>query len=126
MKVIQAIARYFPEPCGGTEVYLDNLARGLQLHQIESVVAASAEGRQETTYDYNGVQVYSYPAFPNPTVAQYYEQELPPGFDYFSRWLKAHKADLYHQHSFHWRLWATPSRTRQKDRHANSGNSSHA
>ena len=103
MKVIQAIARYFPEPCGGTEVYVDNLVRGLQLHKIESVVAAAEVGRQEvTSYDYNGVEVYRYPVFTPPTDAQFHQQELPGGFDYFSQWLKAHKADLYHQHSWHW------------------------
>ena len=103
MKVIQAITRYFPQSYGGTEVYVDNLAQGLQLHKIESVVAAAEVGRQEvTSYDYNGVEVYRYPVFPSPTDAQFHQKELPGGFNYFSRWLKAHKADLYHQHSWHW------------------------
>ncbi len=81
---------------------MDGLVQGLHSYGITGTVAASRHGTQEAVYRHNGVEVYRYPLYPHPTKAQQRQQLPPGGFEYFSRWLEAHPADLYHQHS--WRF----------------------
>lgn len=102
MKSIQALCGYFPKNSGGTEVYVDTLAQELNSQGLESCVVASIDGKEDKTYNYNGVEVYRYPVFPGRTQALYYQQEPHGGFEYFEKWLEVHKgADIYHQHSWH-------------------------
>jgi glycosyltransferase involved in cell wall biosynthesis len=51
---------YFPEPAGGTEVYVRNLARALRNHGYSSCIAAP--GRENVRYDHDGEQVYRFAA----------------------------------------------------------------
>lgn len=102
MKIIHILSWYLPHSSGGTEVYVDGLVQGLRSQGIESLVAASINGKQEQSYQHNGVEVYRYPVFPNPTPAKLDELEEHGGFEYFFSWLKTHKSEIYHQHS--WRF----------------------
>ncbi|MBD2043011.1 glycosyltransferase [Microcoleus sp. FACHB-672] len=102
MRLIHTLSWYFPDTSGGCEVYVDGLVQGLCAYGITGTVAASRHGTQEAVYRHNGVEVYRYPLYPQPTKAQQRQQLLPSGFEYFSRWLEAHPADIYHQHS--WRF----------------------
>lgn len=102
MKLAHTSSWYFPDTSGGVEVYIDALVKHLREAGIASDVAASRQGTEEDTYDCNGVEVYRYPLFPNPTKAQTRQLQPPDGFEYFASWLLAHKADVYHQHS--WRF----------------------
>ncbi|MEL7037386.1 MAG: glycosyltransferase [Cyanobacteria bacterium J06592_8] len=102
MKLIQATSWYFPDSSGGVEVYLDGLVRGLAERHIENIVAAPKTGYEFDYYQYNGIEVYRYPLNPSPSQSQQREQDPPGGFEEFSQWLNAQKADLYHQHS--WRF----------------------
>ncbi|WP_232731764.1 glycosyltransferase [Kamptonema formosum] len=102
MKLIHTSSWYFPDTSGGVEVYLEALVKQLQKAGITSLVAASRQGTQEDSYVERGVEVYRYPLFPNPTKAETGQQKPPEGFEYFANWLRAHKADVYHQHS--WRF----------------------
>lgn len=101
MKTIQSLCGYLPKNSGGTEVYVDALVQELNAQDIESYVVASIDGKQDQTYNYNGVKVYRYPVFEQRTQALYNQQETHGGFEYFEQWLTTHKADLYHQHSWH-------------------------
>ncbi len=100
MKTIQAVARYFPEQCGGIQVHLSELLPGLQAQGVESKIAASVDESQEDTYNYGGVEVYRYPVFPIPKKEPNYGQFPHGGFEYFARWLKQQKADIYNQHQW--------------------------
>ncbi|WP_026734390.1 glycosyltransferase [Fischerella sp. PCC 9605] len=102
MKLIHTTTWYFPDRSGGVEVYIDSLLHGLQAHGVESIVAAPRQGTEEDFYEYNGTLVYRYPVFPNPNKIQQHKQLPHGGFETFANWLKNHKADVYHQHS--WRF----------------------
>jgi hypothetical protein len=55
MKVIHIPFCYYPDPIGGTEVYVETLARDLQLQGVEVVVAAP--GDQDTAYTHDRLPV---------------------------------------------------------------------
>ncbi|MEA5621603.1 glycosyltransferase [Nostoc sp. UHCC 0251] len=104
MKVIQALARYFPDKCGGIQVNLTELLPELRLHDIDIQIAAASNGSQkEETYKYNDVEVYRYPIFPAPKTEPNHGQFPHGKFEYFANWLTKQKADIYHQH--HWEVY---------------------
>ncbi|MBE9051707.1 glycosyltransferase [Nostocales cyanobacterium LEGE 11386] len=104
MKTIQALARYFPDKCGGIQVNLNDLLPKLRSHNIEVKIAAANNGcHQENTYEYSDVEVYRYPVFPSPKTQPNHGQ-IPHGkFEYFANWLSRQQADIYHQH--HWEVY---------------------
>ncbi len=103
MKIIQALARYFPDKCGGIQVNLNDLIPILQANNIEIKIAAASNGSfQQTTYEYNNVEVYRYPVFPVPKIQPNHGQFPHGKFEYFANWLASQKADIYHQH--HWEV----------------------
>jgi glycosyltransferase involved in cell wall biosynthesis len=100
MKVAHALAWYFPDTSGGTEVYVDGLARELRRSGIETVVAAAREGENETSYQHNGIPVFRYPLFA-PQGRDDIRGTVPHGgFERFARWLESHTPDVYHQHTW--------------------------
>lgn len=103
MKVIQALARYFPDKCGGIQVNLKELIPELRSHGIEiQIAAATIASAKASSYEYDNVDVYRYPAFPAPKKEPNHGH-LPHGeFAEFANWLSQQKADVYHQH--HWEV----------------------
>lgn len=63
MKIL-FVTPHFPPELGGVELYVFNLARGLQqTHHVEVVVVTShAEGKKQTVEGYQGIKVYRLPA----------------------------------------------------------------
>lgn len=101
MKTIQAVARYFPDKCGGIQIRLSELLPVLKDDGIESKIAAAREGsQQEETYDYNGIEVYRYPVLSRPKLEPNHGEIPHAGFAYFASWLKEQKANIYHQHQW--------------------------
>lgn len=100
MKVIHTLGWYFPEYSGGTEVYVEGLVQELRSQGAYCTVAAPRNGRQEDSYQYNGIEVYRYPVFPASSTKQIRGHLPHGGFEYFANWLKKQKADLYHQHAW--------------------------
>lgn len=49
---------YFPDPCGGTEVYVDALAQGLSEHGFRNAIAAP--GERTVCYLHNGLPVHRF------------------------------------------------------------------
>ena len=99
MNVVHAVGWYFPESSGGTEVYVDALARNLLVHGVESSVAAATDGPSSSEYAWNGVNVRRYP------VAAARAGEMSLGgrhgrFDEFANWLRRQDVAIYHQHSW--------------------------
>lgn len=56
---------YFPDQCGGTEVYVAALCRELSVMGINNTVAAP--GEKEAAYAYDGIQVRRFGIDPQPT-----------------------------------------------------------
>lgn len=100
MKTIQAVARYFPESCGGIHIHLSEILPVLEAMGVESKIAASQDDPKENFYTYNGVEVYRYPVSPTPKPEPNHGPSPHGGFEHFARWLKAQKADIYHQHQW--------------------------
>ncbi len=55
MKIIHLPYTYFPDPSGGTEVYVHTLAKALQQCGVESLVVAP--GSEAGAYEYEGVRI---------------------------------------------------------------------
>lgn len=100
MKTIQAVARYFPESCGGIHIHLSEIMPVLQAMGVDSQVAASCDESKENFYTYKGIEVYRYPVSPSPKPEPNHGALPHGGFEYFARWLKEQKADIYHQHQW--------------------------
>jgi glycosyltransferase involved in cell wall biosynthesis len=101
MKIIQTLARYFPDKCGGIQVNMQDLVTKLQLQGMQIKIAAAKNGsKNEETYSYEGVEVYRYPVFTKPKPQPNHGQFPHGGFEYFANWLSNQKADIYHQHHF--------------------------
>jgi glycosyltransferase involved in cell wall biosynthesis len=100
LKVAHALGWYFPDSTGGTEVYVESLARHLIEFGVASQIAAPARqgDRGDSRYTWNGMPVYRYPV-PASTPEEL-AHRLPPGhFPEFDRWLAAQDCDVYHQHT---------------------------
>jgi glycosyltransferase involved in cell wall biosynthesis len=65
MKVLHLPFTYYPDPVGGTEVYVAGLASSLSRYGIVSVIAAPSSDAASTRYDHDGVLVFRYANEPN-------------------------------------------------------------
>ncbi len=99
MKVIHVPFCYWPDPVGGTEVYVQSLAREQQRQGLDVMVAAPAA--QEDAYSYNGLNVRRY------AVAQeirdlrdLYGEGDPGAARAFGRIVERERPDVVHLHAF--------------------------
>lgn len=100
MKVIHSLNWYFPGLGGGTQVYVDELARSLHFYGVDNIIAAAVSGYEEDFYSYNNIDVFRYPVYPT-EINQQIRGKIPhQGFHKFANFLAAQKADIYHQHSW--------------------------
>ena len=100
VRVVEAAGFYFPDSVGGTEVYVDSLARKLQARGIECVVAAPIVANKLSHYVHGGIDVYRYPFPERSTRSEAQGRIAPRHFDIFETWLRQQNADIYHQHSW--------------------------
>jgi glycosyltransferase involved in cell wall biosynthesis len=100
MKIVHSLGWYFPDSCGGTEVYVDSLVRELTNLKLVSVVAAPRDGTTDDDYSYHGIAVHRYPV--SPTLSRDQRRGTAPrgGFEQFASWLERERTDIYHQHSW--------------------------
>jgi glycosyltransferase involved in cell wall biosynthesis len=61
VKILHVPFTYYPDPVGGTEVYVASLVQSLAKLGIDSVVAAPAADASSTQYEHDGALVYRYP-----------------------------------------------------------------
>jgi len=99
LTVVHSLGWYFPEASGGTEVYVDGLARALAAHGIRSEILAASASGAPATYDWNGSVVHRFPV-PDAARADVVERRAHARFDEFAGWLESREADIYHQHSW--------------------------
>lgn len=100
MKTIQAVARYFPEKCGGIHIHLSELLPVLQEYGVDSKIAASQDKPTADQYQYRDVEVYRYPVSPVPKSEPNHGAVPHGGFEHFAQWLRSQDADIYHQHQW--------------------------
>lgn len=99
MRVLHVPFTYFPDPVGGTEVYVRQLARALVRHGIESEVAAPCDG-EDAKYEIDGVPVYRYAVGGAGTVEEIYGDGSAEAATAFARVLRQSRPDVVHLHAF--------------------------
>src|SRR5689334_15123268 len=57
MKIIHVPFTFAPDPVGGTEIYVEDLAHGLRSHGIESVIVAPLGAGATDSYEHHGIRV---------------------------------------------------------------------
>jgi glycosyltransferase involved in cell wall biosynthesis len=100
MKIAHSLGWYFPDSCGGTEVYVDSLVQELSALGFESRIVAPRDGTEDDRYPHRGVSVYRYPMNLSLSAAQMRGIVPRGGFEKFADWLEKERVDLYHQHSW--------------------------
>jgi glycosyltransferase involved in cell wall biosynthesis len=99
MRIVHLPYTYFPDPSGGTEVYVHTLAKTLQQRGVDNLIAAP--GQQEQAYEYDGlpVQRLAVPEAPHDLRVIYGagESEVARQFDTL---LDRVKPDIVHLHAF--------------------------
>jgi glycosyltransferase involved in cell wall biosynthesis len=99
MKVVHVPFCYAPDPMGGTEVYVENLARDLEAFDIGTVVVAPSDSTR--AYTINNVRVCRYAVSDDVTdLAQLYGMDDPLAASEFAKILDEEMPDLVHLHAF--------------------------
>lgn len=99
MHIIESAGFYYPESSGGTEVYVNGLAKCLRGQGIQCTVAAPSRS-EASRYDHDGTKVFRYPV-PENWLRRETQRRMPPRqFNVFEDWLREQRADVYHQHSW--------------------------
>lgn len=90
---------FYPDPVGGTEVYVEALARQLQARGHPAVIAAPAS--RDATYTHEGLTVYRFAVPAEPAdAAESYGPGDPEAARRFAAVLEAIHPDLLHLHAF--------------------------
>jgi glycosyltransferase involved in cell wall biosynthesis len=100
MNVIHALAWYFPESTGGTEVYVLGLVKELTALGVVNRIAAAAAGLRSSDYVHDGMAVHRYPFVETVDLATTRGERPPQNFDAFVAWLERQPRGIYHQHSW--------------------------
>lgn len=100
MKVLHVPFGYFPDPVGGTEVYVGELVSALRRHGVDSVIAAPALGTESRVYEHAGASVYRFAVARSTNLAQLYGEGDPASASAIARVLEETGADVLHLHSF--------------------------
>ena len=88
---------YFPDPCGGTEVYVDGLIEGLHSRGFRSAVAAP--GDNDASYGHNGYSVHRFAIDAGASVARLYRQPDEVAASGFKRILNTVRPEIVHLHA---------------------------
>jgi len=100
MKILQLLAWYYPENIGGTEMYVAGLARRFVAsgHEV-SIAAPDVQHDRVREYEHEGISVFRYPVpfFKTRSEAQFGEV---PGAQFLHEFLRRHKPEIAHFHSF--------------------------
>jgi len=99
MKVLHVPYGFYPDAVGGTEVYVEALARELQSRGVESIIAAP--GYENVAYDYQGIPVRRYKVQPAPQdLRDLYSEGDADAARSFSGILSREQPDIVHLHAF--------------------------
>ena len=99
MKIIHIPFCYYPGPIGGTEVYVEALARHLQALGVNVIVVAP--DREHATYTHNGLRVRRYAVSPAlADLRDLYGNGDAQAARGFARILDEERPDVVHLHAF--------------------------
>jgi glycosyltransferase involved in cell wall biosynthesis len=99
MRVLEIPFCFAPDPVGGTEIYVGNLARDLQSVGVEVLIVAP--GKSSQTYEIDGLRVRRFATAENVIdVAELYGEGDPLAAAEFAKIVDEEKPDLVHVHAF--------------------------
>ena len=98
MKVLHLPFTYYPDPVGGTEVYVSALVTSLAKHGIASVVAAPSSDAASTRYEHDDVPVFRYPYEPNGGIEAAYGKPDPVAAQAIGEIIDEIEPDVVHMH----------------------------
>ena len=99
MKILHVPFTYFPDPIGGTEVYVRQLARALGARGVSSEIAAPTEG-ENARYEIDGRPVHRYHVGTEGTLEEIYGDGSALAARSFQAVLERSRPDLVHLHAF--------------------------
>src|ERR1700687_1531550 len=93
---------FAPDPIGGTEIYVEALARNLTSWGIDSVILAPSSNGKSQRYDYNGLCVRRYRIAPSSDkmLRELYGAGDPAAAAEFGQILDEERPDAVHLHAF--------------------------
>jgi len=89
---------YFPDPAGGTEIYLASLVEGLGQAGVPVAVAAPSEAANAQAYRHANTPVYRYPGAPALTRPQVWARQDPTSVASFASLVRQLKPKCVHFH----------------------------
>ena len=100
-KVLHVPFTYYPDPVGGTEVYVEALAREISVLGYQSIIAAPSSGTDDVEYLHQGIKVHRFAgsASTRRSVRELYgdgDQEAGLAFE---RILAFERPDILHLHA---------------------------
>ena len=98
MKVLHVPYCYYPDAIGGTEIYVESLARFQRELGIEVVVAAP--GPKDVSYPHDGHPVYRFQTATAPSLPELYGRGDPQAARSFRGVLESVQPDVVHLHAF--------------------------
>lgn len=98
MNVLHAPFSYFPDPAGGTEVYVEALAR--QQRAMGMAPSIAAPGREDAEYLHDGSPVHRFGVSPSLTLREMYGEGDALAAEAFGRILERVQPDVAHLHGF--------------------------
>jgi glycosyltransferase involved in cell wall biosynthesis len=102
LKVVHVPFTFAPDPVGGTEIYVEALARGLRCHGIEPLVAAPCGTGADMAYEHHGLRVRRFPAASESKsmLRELYGGGDPVAAAAFAQILDDERPDVVHLHAF--------------------------
>jgi len=98
MRIVHVPYSYFPDPPGGTEIYVGGLAE-LQ-RKLGHDVNIAAPGTKAHTYEHGGVNVWRFPVSRQLSLAELYGAGDPMAAEAFARILDRLEPEVVHLHAF--------------------------
>ncbi|HWF11066.1 MAG TPA: glycosyltransferase [Bryobacteraceae bacterium] len=98
MKVLHVPFCYYPDPVGGTEVYVASLARVQRARGYDVGIAAPDEATR--SYSHDGFAIHRFGTAPKMDLRQLYGEGDPAAAANFARVLDRVQPDLLHLHAF--------------------------
>jgi glycosyltransferase involved in cell wall biosynthesis len=99
VKVIQIPFGFYPDPVGGTEIYVEAVSHNLQQQGVEVLIAAPAEANQSYMHDQLKVRRFAVSNRVKP-LQEIYGAGDPQAASEFSRIIDTEQPDIVHLHAF--------------------------
>lgn len=98
MKIVLFTYCFYPDPMGGTEVYVEDLAVELVRSGHEVIIAVPSSLETDDSYK-EGIKIVRFPVPPIQKTDELYRHICPKLKEWFSSWIKKENPDVFHFHA---------------------------